>query len=68
MRGSKAKALKRATARFILSNRDRLPATFSNETWSYTDTLGVEHLGPCPRKLYQVAKKKYKAQRRGYVG
>lgn len=60
MNGKKAKALRRATARFISENKDKLNQFFP-ETYHTTLNTGQTILYRCPRRLYQVAKSKYKA-------
>ena len=66
MRGTKAKSLRRAVARFIKGQGGQnMPVGFVEYSWWYTDGQGMAHVGPCPRKLYLVAKERYK-RKRGY--
>lgn len=65
MRGTKAKALRRAAAHYAARIAETTQG-FSWETWHYTDREGIQRVGPCPRKLYQLAKRRYYSAKRGF--
>jgi len=65
MNGKKAKGLRRAAERYAARIADTTDG-FSYETWHYTDRAGIQRVGPSPRKLYQLAKRRYYRAKRGF--
>lgn len=66
MRGTKAKALRKAAHRAVTRPGVQLPDGFEMDTWAFYDARGTNRLGHCLRKLYQITKKNYKRSKRSH--